>query len=95
MTLEIPKENIRISHRAGQGTNLDELYLIPSCMAGEAEFMVNPTTKFVRLNPTAIQRPVYRFAENWERPDGEPCEEEPGMIYAMGHCVQVLPGGEV
>lgn len=93
MTPETPTEDVRISRRALAGKNLDDLYLIPSCMADKADFMVTPTKKFIRLNPTALQRPVYVFAQNWERPDGDPCEEEPGMIYAMGHVVDILPEG--
>lgn len=81
---------IRISHRALQGINQDDLYLIPVELGALPEFPLSPTAKFVRCQPNAFQRPVYDFGA-WKREDGTPCEEEPGMIYAMGHIVRVVP----
>ncbi len=89
--MDTPAEDIRISHRAMAGKNLDDLYLIPSCLADRTEFPLTPTSKFVRCRGVGGMPPVYTFIEGlWERRDGELCEEEPGMIYVMGHVAQVL-----
>ncbi len=76
----------KISHRALAGTNADDLYIIPVEYEALDEIPLTPITKFVRTRGK-----TYVFAHAWERADGDPCEEEPGMIYVMGHVVRVVP----
>jgi len=67
--------------------NADNLYLIPSCLSDCGEFSLSLTTKFIRCLGG-----VYKHrGPGWLRKDGDPCDEEPGMIYAMGHMEEVLP----
>ena len=80
---------ICVSQRAiGDGAlNKDDLYLIPSFLAEHEEFPLPEDKKFIRLKGA-----TFTFIKGlWERKDGDPCEEEPGMIYAMGHVARVLP----
>lgn len=80
----VTQAELRISHRALQGTNADDLYLIPVSHAERDGFQLDEHTKFIRTRGG-----IYDFGA-WKREDGTPCEEEPGMIYVMGHTARTL-----